>query len=79
MSPFERTRPIERTTVKITLEADVDSLRSVSQKLGGQKISHGSLSATVADSMDPQQAVDQVRRAGDSIRAVLGQTRKEFK
>jgi hypothetical protein len=37
------------------------------------------LSATLSDTEDPQQAVADVKRAGEAVKAVFGKSRKEFK
>ena len=75
----ERPKPLRRVRVKLTLEADEESLGSVSEKLKCSRISGGVLTAALADVSDPQQAADEVRRAGDALRSVFGQSRKEFK
>jgi len=72
-------RSIERVLVKLTLEADGESLRSAAEKLEGSTIAGGVLSDALSDASDPKQAIDEVRRAGDAMRVVFGQSRKEFK
>jgi len=65
--------------VKLTIEAEGESLKSAAQKLPGSTISGGVLTGALTDAPDPQLAIDEVRRAGDAMRVVFGESRKEFK
>ena len=76
---YVRPRPIGRIKVKLTLEADAESMKSTSERLAGSRVSGGVLSATLADTPDPLQAFSEVKAAEDAIREVFGQSRKEFK
>lgn len=75
----ERPRPIKRIRIRLTLEADNRSIKTASEKLPGSRVSHGVLTTNLSETSDPRQAWNDVKMAGDQMRAVFGQPRKEFK
>ena len=75
----ERPRPISRIRVNLTFEADTESLKLISGTLPTRKTSENVVTVRISDTSDPAQAVDEVRRAAETIRALPGQSRKEFK
>lgn len=73
----ERSRPIKRVTIRLTLDAEKGLLEQLSRELEGSKVSGDSLTMTFT-AAEPQEAIEKVRRITDYLKKSASAS-KDFK